>query len=61
MIRGVELTGTATYNSSLYIFNSVLAISGEKEGNLTYVYNYQTQTATLTGEYGGENINLTKK
>lgn len=61
MIPGVELTGTATYNSSLYIFNSVLAISGEKEGNLTYVYNYQTQTATLTGEYDGESINLTKK
>lgn len=61
MIPGVELTGTATYNSNLYLFNSVVEISGEKQGSLTYTYNYQTQTATLTGEYDGESINLTKK
>ena len=60
MIPGVVLTGTASYNSNLYVFNSTLAVSGEKEGNLSYVYNYQTQTATLTGEYGGESINQTR-
>lgn len=60
MMEGLVLTGTATYNSGIYLFNSTLAVSGEKEGNLSYVYNYQTQTATLTGEYDGESINLTK-
>ncbi|MBK8428520.1 MAG: alpha/beta fold hydrolase [Lewinellaceae bacterium] len=60
MMPGVVITGTSTYNSGIYLFNSTLAISGEKEGNLSYVYNYQTQTATLTGEYDGESINLTK-
>ncbi len=60
MMPGVVITGTSTYNSGIYLFNSTLAISGEKEGNLSYVYNYQTQTATLTGEYDGETINLTK-
>ena len=60
MIPGVVLTGTASYNSSLYVFNSTLAVSGEKEGNLSYVYNYQTQTASLTGDYGGESINQTR-
>ena len=60
MVSGLALTGTATYNSGIYLFNSTLAISGEKEGNLSYIYNYQTQTASLTGDYGGETINLTR-
>jgi len=60
MLPGVVMTGTATYNSGIFLFSSTVAISGEKEGNLSYVYNYQTQTATLTGEYDGESINLTK-
>jgi hypothetical protein len=60
MVSGLALTGTATYNSSLHIFNSTLDVSGAKEGKLSYIYNYETQTATLTGDYGGEAINLTR-
>jgi pimeloyl-ACP methyl ester carboxylesterase len=60
MISGIQLTGNAAYNGRLSLFNSTLEISGEKEGALTYVYNYETQTASLTGDYGGETVSLTK-
>jgi hypothetical protein len=60
MIAGLAITGTSSYNSDLNIFNSNLEVSGDKKGTLVYNYNYQTQTATLTGEYGGETINLSR-
>ncbi len=60
MMPGLVVTGTGSYNSSLGIFTSTLEISGDKKGTLTYNYNYQTRTATLTGEFDGETINLTR-
>jgi hypothetical protein len=60
MAPGLVVTGAATYNSKLGVYNSSLEISGAKKGNLTYIYNYDTQTSSLTGEYGGESVNLTR-
>lgn len=60
MMPGLVVTGTATYNDGLYLYSSQLEISGEKQGTLNYTYNYETQTASLTGELDGETINITR-
>lgn len=60
MIPGLVVNGTAAYNSNSHIFSATMDVSGEKKGTLTYNYNYDTQKATLTGEYGGEAVNLSR-
>ncbi|MFN8461524.1 MAG: hypothetical protein U0X93_07105 [Anaerolineales bacterium] len=35
-------------------------VSGDKTGTLTYTSNYNDSSATLTGEYGGETIDLSR-
>lgn len=60
MMPGLIVTGTGTYNDGIHVFTSTLEISGTKKGNLVYSYNYETQTATLVGDYDGETISLSQ-
>jgi len=60
MMPGLVVTGTGTYRSGIQVFSSTLTISGSKSGTLNYTYNAQTRSATLTGDYGGETINLSR-
>ena len=59
MVQGLAMTGEGSYNADTRLFTITVDVSGAKTGKLTYNYNYDTYTATLTGEYGGESIALT--
>lgn len=58
MISGFAMTGEGSYNVDTRILTFTVDITGEKEGNLTYTMDYNTFTASVTGEYGGETIDL---
>lgn len=60
MMPGLAVTGSGAYNSGLGIFTMQIDISGKKTGRLDYNYNYQTGTATLTGEFDGKTVNLSR-
>ena len=60
MMQGFILNGTGSYNADTGVFTWELTVTGNKQGNLTYVMNYATDTVTLNGEYGGETIALSQ-
>lgn len=60
MMPGLAVTGSGAYNSNLGIFTMNVDIGGKKTGRLDYTYNYQTSTATLTGEFDGKTVNLSR-
>ncbi len=59
MMPGLVATGTATYDSGIHLYSTTLEISGDKKGKLTYTFNNETQTGTLTGEFDGKTVNMT--
>ena len=58
--KGFAITGAGgfDYNARLLTFEA--KVSGDKTGTLTYTSNYNDGSATLTGEYGGETIDLSQ-
>ena len=56
--QGFALTGTGSYDygTSLLVIDS--QVSGNKSGTLTYTHNYDVDSISVTGEYGGETIDL---
>lgn len=58
MISGFAMTGEGSYNVDTRTLTFTVDITGEKVGNLTYTMDYNTFTASVTGEYGGETIDL---
>jgi len=58
MLKGFVMNGSGSYNSNTGLFTWELKLSGEKEGELTYIANYANGRLTLDGVYGGETINL---
>ncbi|HKY53449.1 MAG TPA: alpha/beta hydrolase [Anaerolineales bacterium] len=56
--NGFVMTGTGSFDYSSGIFKLETEISGEKSGSLTYTNNYRTGALSVTGEYGGETIDL---
>jgi pimeloyl-ACP methyl ester carboxylesterase len=58
--QGFILTGTGSYDYAAGIVTYETQVSGVKEGNLVYTSNVSDGTATLTGEYGGEEIDLSR-
>jgi pimeloyl-ACP methyl ester carboxylesterase len=58
--QGFTLDGTGTYTDESGDFTIEAAISGNAEGNLVYTHLYDGGI-TLTGEYGGESIELSQE
>ncbi len=61
MVPGLVLTGTGSFDSDTRIYTLKVDVSGAKSGNLTYTYDYNEHEGSVTGEYGGEAVDLTKK
>ncbi len=58
--NGFILSGTGSYDYSTGIITYEVQVSGTKEGDLVYTSNLAEETATVTGQYGGEEIDLSK-
>lgn len=56
--NGFAMTGTGSYNYNEGVLTLNSEVSGAKEGTLTYIHNFADGTASLTGDYGGETIDL---
>jgi pimeloyl-ACP methyl ester carboxylesterase len=58
--RGFAMTGTGTfdYNESTVTFEAT--VSGRKTGSLTFTHNYRRDTSRVSGDYGGEAIDLSR-
>ena len=58
--QGFSLTGTGSYNYESGIVTFETQVTGVKEGNLVYTNNLADGTSSVTGEYGGEQIDLSQ-
>ncbi|MBL8062212.1 MAG: alpha/beta fold hydrolase [Anaerolineales bacterium] len=60
MMPGLILTGEGSFDYNTGVFSMNVEISGDKSGNLQYAYDYSQGTATLTGEFDGETIDMSQ-
>ncbi len=58
--KDFSLQGTGGYNYESGEVTVDAEIGGAKTGHLTYSYNADTDQTTLTGQYGGETLDLSK-
>jgi hypothetical protein len=56
--NGFSITGSGGYDYNTNVITLNAEVSGAKSGTLTYIHDYSNQTASVTGEYGGESIDL---
>lgn len=56
LIQGLAMTGTGSFNLDTGLMTFDVDITGDKTGSVIYTFNYATGDVSLTGEYGGENI-----
>ncbi len=59
-IQGFALTGTGSMNYETSILTIEAHVSGAKEGDLVYTNDLANGTISVTGEYGGEQIDLSQ-
>ncbi len=59
-VKGFALTGSGGYEYDSGITTFETQVSGVKEGNLVYMYNYSDDSSSVSGEYGGETIDLSQ-
>lgn len=60
MVPGLVITGNGTFNSSARIFTAIVDVSGAKSGKLTYTYDYNKGISSVSGEYGGQPVDLSR-
>jgi hypothetical protein len=58
--NGFAITGTGDFQYSTSLFTLEAEVSGPKSGTLTYVNDYSSGAVSLTGEFGGETIDLSQ-
>lgn len=58
--KGFAITGSGGYDSNSGILTFEAEVSGAKSGTLTYKHDYANDTQSVTGEYGGETIDLSQ-
>jgi len=58
--QGFAITGSGTYNSNSGLLTFGSQVDGKKKGTLTYIHDYSTRKESVTGEYGGETIDLSQ-
>jgi pimeloyl-ACP methyl ester carboxylesterase len=59
-LKGFVLTGTGSYNYDESLVTLEVQISGAKTGKLVYTYDENTGSTSVTGEYDGKPIDLTR-
>jgi pimeloyl-ACP methyl ester carboxylesterase len=57
-VKGFALSGTGGYDYGTGLFTIEAQVSGDKSGALTYTYDGNDGSSSVTGEYGGEAIDL---
>ncbi len=58
--RGFVLSGSGSYDYGSGLFTIEAQVSGDKSGALTYEYDNNDGSASVTGEYSGKTIDLTR-
>ena len=58
--KGFVLNGNGLYDYGSRLFTIEAEVSGEESGSLTYTHDNKTGGISVTGEYGGEKIDLKK-
>jgi pimeloyl-ACP methyl ester carboxylesterase len=56
--NGFIMSGTGSYDFNSSVFSLNVDVSGVKKGSLAYTYNNTDGSIAVTGEYGGEQIDL---
>jgi pimeloyl-ACP methyl ester carboxylesterase len=59
-VKGFALTGDGSYDYESGIITFETQVSGVKEGNLVYTSNTADGSVSVSGEYGGETIDLSQ-
>ena len=57
-VKGFALTGSGSYDYGAGLFTIDTEVSGDKSGALTYIRDNSRGSLSVTGEYGGETIDL---
>jgi len=58
--NGFAISGTGGFAYSTGVLTLETEVSGDKTGTLTFVSDYSTGSISVTGEYGGESIDLSR-
>jgi hypothetical protein len=59
-VKGFVMTGSGSYNYDGNLITYDVQVSGVKTGKLTYTYNTDNGSTSVTGEYGGQKIDLSE-
>jgi hypothetical protein len=59
-VKGFALTGDGSYDYESGVITFETQVSGVKEGNLIYTSNTADGSVSVSGEYGGETIDLSQ-
>jgi hypothetical protein len=57
-LEGFSITGTGSYDYDAGVFTLEMQVTGTQEGTLTYTRKDNEGTYSLTGTYGGQDIDL---
>lgn len=60
IMRGLILSGEGSFDYDAGVFSMDVQISGDKSGTLAYSYNFNDGTATVTGEFDGQPVDLSQ-
>ncbi|NWF64050.1 MAG: alpha/beta fold hydrolase [Chloroflexi bacterium] len=60
VMRNLVVSGDGMFDYATGIFTMNVEISGEKSGRLTYSYNFNDGSASVTGEFDGEPVDLSQ-
>ncbi|MCC6500926.1 MAG: alpha/beta fold hydrolase [Anaerolineales bacterium] len=58
--QGFAISGVGSFNYDTSVLTFEAQVGGDKTGTLTYTSNYSDGSITVTGEYGGETIDLSQ-
>jgi len=58
--QGFAITGTGGFDYNTGVFSLETQVGGDKSGSLTYTSDYSNGSISVTGEYGGESIDLSR-
>jgi pimeloyl-ACP methyl ester carboxylesterase len=59
-LQGFSISGTGGYDYDAGLFTLEMQVGGTKDGTLTYIRDDNAGTYSLTGTYGGQDINLSQ-
>ena len=59
-LKDFSMAGSGSYDYNTGVIKLEVQVSGAKDGTLTYTHNVSEDTYTLTGTYGGQDINLSQ-